>query len=186
MAILHRATLVPTKMELLAAWLPDQDWFDGPADTVTPVAAYRFDDPAGQVGIESHLVDVGGRTFHVPVTYRGAPLEGAEAGLVGTTEHSVLGTRWVYDAVVDPVYRAEVVRVIHEADTQVELVVETPDGPERREQTMDVRGSGGTADDDARVVVVVREPATSAPSGGPALTGTWPGRAVETELVRLA
>ena len=34
----------------------------------------------------------------VPLTYRGAPLAGGEADLVGTTEHSALGTRWVYDA----------------------------------------------------------------------------------------
>ncbi|WP_418276730.1 CG0192-related protein [Isoptericola jiangsuensis] len=185
MAILHRATLVPTKMELLAAWLPDQDWSDGSAEAPTPVAAYRFDDPAGQVGIESHLVEVGGRTFHVPVTYRGAPLDGVQTGLVGTLEHSVLGTRWVYDAVVDPVYLAEVARVIREADTQVDLVVETPAGPERREQTMGVRGSGGTVPDHARVVVV-RKPSTPASAGGPALTGTWPGRTVETVLVHLA
>jgi len=33
----------------------------------------------------------------VPLTYRGAPLDGAEDALVGTTEHGVLGRRWVYD-----------------------------------------------------------------------------------------
>ncbi|GAB2473409.1 CG0192-related protein [Xylanimonas ulmi] len=122
MAILHQATLTPTKPSLIAAWLPGQPWFDGDAPlVVTPVGAYRFDDAAGEVGIESHLVEAGGRTVHVPLTYRGAELDGAEAFLVGTMEHSVLGTRWVYDAAGDPVYRAELVRVIAEADTQAEL-----------------------------------------------------------------
>ena len=40
----------------------------------------------------------------VPFTYRDAPLEGAEHALVGTTEHSALGTRWVYDGLGDPNY----------------------------------------------------------------------------------
>lgn len=185
MAILHQATLVPTKTELLAAWLPDQDWFDGPADGVTPVAAYRFDDPAGEVGIESHLVDAGGRTFHVPVTYRAAPLPGGERWLVGTTEHSVLGTRWVYDAVGDPVYRAELVRVVRDADTQVELVVETPDGPRHRAQTMQVLGSGGPVPDAAEVVVVREPVAAPVAMDGPMLTGTWPGRPDPAVLVRI-
>ncbi|WP_448629099.1 CG0192-related protein [Cellulomonas soli] len=194
MAILHQATLIPTKAELMAAWLPAQGWFreamgdDADTRTLTPVAAYRFDDPDGQVGIESHVVDVAGRTFHVPLTYRGAPLAGAEHWLVGTMEHSVLGPRWVYDAPGDPVYLAEVVRVIGEGGSQVELVVETPDGPQRREPTMHVRGTGGAVPAGARVDVV-REPlvpgVADEPVRGPALTGTWPGRATPTVLVRL-
>jgi hypothetical protein len=71
MAIIHQATLVPTKAELVASWLPAQPWFDGAAQHVHPVAAYRFDDPAGEVGIESHLFEVDGRLVHVPLTYRG-------------------------------------------------------------------------------------------------------------------
>ncbi|GAB2475245.1 CG0192-related protein [Xylanimonas ulmi] len=175
MAILHQATLTPTKTELIAAWLPGQPWFDGDAPLVTPVGAYRFDDPAGEVGIESHIVDVGGRTVHVPLTYRGAELDGADSFLVGTMEHSVLGARWVYDAVGDPVYRAELVRVVAEADTQVELVVQTPDGPVLRDPNMQVRGSGGTVPDDAEIVVV-REPLRDqAPLSGLTLTGIWAG-----------
>ena len=37
------------------------------------------------------------------MTYRGAPLAGAEEALIGTSEHGVLGTRWIYDAAHDPV-----------------------------------------------------------------------------------
>jgi hypothetical protein len=198
MAIIHQATLTPTKAELVAAWLPAQPWSDGAEGDVHPVAAYRFDDPDGEVGIESHLLEAGGRLVHVPLTYRGEPLPGAQAWLVGTMEHSVLGTRWVYDAVGDPVYRAEVARVIREADTQVRLLVETPAGPVEREPAMRVRGSGvagdgstgggstgdGTAPGD---LVVVRRPLeeADAPARG-TLTGTWPGRDVPTVLVRLA
>lgn len=142
MAIIYQATLVPSKAEIVASWLPTQPWFDGPADVATPVAAYRFDDPAGEVGVESLLLDVDGRLVHVPLTYRSAPLPGAERWLLGTLEHSVLGTRWVYDAQGDPVYRAELTRVVQEGDTQVRMMVETPDGPVEREPSIHVRGSG--------------------------------------------
>lgn len=142
MAIIYQATLVPSKAEIVASWLPTQPWFDGPADVATPVAAYRFDDPAGEVGVESLLLEVDGRLVHVPLTYRSAPLPGAERWLLGTLEHSVLGTRWVYDAQGDPVYRAELTRVVQEGDTQVRMMVETPDGPVEREPSIHVRGSG--------------------------------------------
>lgn len=142
MAIIYQATLVPSKAEIVAAWLPTQPWFDGPADVAVPVAAYRFDDPEGEVGAESLLLDVHGRLVHVPLTYRAAELPGARRWLLGTLEHSVLGTRWVYDALGDPVYRAELTRVVLEGGTQVPMMVETPDGPVEREPSVHVRGSG--------------------------------------------
>jgi hypothetical protein len=183
MAIIHRATLTPSKAGLVSAWLPTQPWFDAPAAEARPVAAYRFDDPDGEVGIESHLLEVARRIVHVPLTYRGAPLAGAEESLVGTMEHSVLGTRWVYDGPGDPVYRAEVTRVVREGGTQVRLWVETPEGPVEREPSMQVRGSGsGEADAE---VVVVRWPAAQEPAGGAVLTGTWPGQDAPVVLVRL-
>src|SRR5690606_23314792 len=68
-------------------------------------AAYRFDDPDGEVGVETLIVRSGGNDeLQVPLTYRGAPLAGAENWLIGTMEHSALGKRWVYDAAGDPVY----------------------------------------------------------------------------------
>ncbi|WP_454051518.1 CG0192-related protein [Cellulomonas sp. Marseille-Q8402] len=188
MAIIHQATLVPTKAEVVAAWLPDQPWFDGPADVVRPVGAYRFDDPAGEVGIESHLLDVDGRLVHVPLTYRGAELPGARQWLLGTTEHSVLGTRWVYAAEGDPVYRAELTRVIREAGTQVRMFVRTPEGDVEREPTALVRGSGvgGGVGDGAARVTVVRFP-TAAPGvpGAGVLTGTWAGQDEPAVLAHL-
>lgn len=48
----------------------------------------------------------------MPLTYRGAPLPGAEPWLVGTMEHSVLGRRWVYDGCGDPVHVAALVATI--------------------------------------------------------------------------
>ena len=54
------------------------------------------------------LVAVGdGPVYQVPMTYRGMPLDGADAFLIGTTDHSVLGRRWVYDACGDPVFAAD-------------------------------------------------------------------------------
>ncbi|MFF2298008.1 hypothetical protein [Arthrobacter sp. NPDC058127] len=105
MAIIHRATLSPSKLELIEKYLPVQPWFtqDGSAPPEL-LGAYRFDDPDGEVGLETHLVSHGGKVYQVPLSYRGSELPGAEDSLLGTMEHSVLGTRWVYDACADPVY----------------------------------------------------------------------------------
>src|SRR6185503_16299913 len=62
----------------------------------------RFDDPDGRVGMETHLATAGGALLHVPLTYREAPLDGAEDALITEMQHSVLGTRWVYDGLRDP------------------------------------------------------------------------------------
>jgi hypothetical protein len=144
MALLHRAELHPTKLELLAAWLPSRRWYQGPADAeVERVAACRFDDPAGAVGIETMLVRARGRPIHhVPLTYRDAPLEGGDTWLVGTCEHSVLGRRWVYDACGDPVYAAALASAIFAGAGQAEEFVEVDGRLERREPAMTVTGSG--------------------------------------------
>ncbi|AIY03371.1 hypothetical protein ART_3772 [Arthrobacter sp. PAMC 25486] len=107
MGIVYAAELRPSKMELVAQWLPGQEWFYGDAGELVRLGSFRFDDLAGEVGIETHIVGAGDKVYQVPLTYRGAPLAGAEAFLVGTMEHSVLGSRWVYDATADPVYQAE-------------------------------------------------------------------------------
>lgn len=54
--------------------------------------------------MEAHLVTAGGSLFHVPLTYRDEPLDGAEDALIGEMQHSVLGTRWVYDGLHDPTF----------------------------------------------------------------------------------
>ncbi|MET0908967.1 MAG: hypothetical protein ABWZ99_05810 [Ilumatobacteraceae bacterium] len=104
MALFHRATITPTKAEIITGWLPTRSW-GPPADVpMEVIGAYRFDDPDGRVGMESHLVTAGGALWHVPLTYRDEPLAGAEDALIGEMHHSVLGTRWVYDGLGDPAF----------------------------------------------------------------------------------
>ena len=110
MATIHTGTtLVPGKLELLTEWLPRQPWYRdaGAPPQLGRAGGFRLDDPTGEVGIEFMVVtDVAGEqetAYLVPMTYRSAPLEGADAALIGTTEHGVLGTRWVYDGERDPV-----------------------------------------------------------------------------------
>jgi Maltokinase N-terminal cap domain len=102
MAILHRATIAPTKAELIAEWAPTRTWGPSGDDPITLIGSYRFDDPEGRVGLETHLVSSGTMLFQVPLTYRDEPLEGAEDALITQVEHTVLGTRWVYDGLGDP------------------------------------------------------------------------------------
>ena len=55
MAVIHsHAALAPTKLELLAAWLPTQPWYraGGPAPDLAKAGGFRLDDPAGRVGLE--------------------------------------------------------------------------------------------------------------------------------------
>jgi hypothetical protein len=101
-AIFHRATITPTKDELIATWAPTRPWGPAPGEPVDVIGSYRFDDPEGRVGMETHLVTAGGALLQVPLTYRDEPLAGAEAALITEMEHSVLGTRWVYDGLRDP------------------------------------------------------------------------------------
>jgi hypothetical protein len=144
MALLHQADLRPTKLELLATWLPTRTWHRGQATAeLTRVAAYRFDDPAGEVGIETMLVRAGdGPVIQVPLTYRGAPLVGGDAWLIGNMEHSVLGRRWVYDACGDPMYATTLAATIFGSASQAEEFIEISGQLQRREPLMSVSGSG--------------------------------------------
>ena len=144
MALLYQATVAPSKIELLLAWVPTQPWLgDVDASTVEAVGAYRFDDPDGEVGIETHLLRTAdGRILQVPVTYRGSPPAGAELSLIATTQHSVLGERWVYDACGDPVYVMALASAVLRGGRQAELDVVTDAGLERRQATTRVSGSG--------------------------------------------
>ncbi|WP_019818962.1 maltokinase N-terminal cap-like domain-containing protein [Saccharomonospora saliphila] len=101
MAIVHRATISPTKQEIVTAWLDSQPW--GAEGHVEMLGSYRFDDPAGEVGVESLVVHRGGTSFQLPLTYRGAPMDDAGAVPLSTMEHSALGTRWIYLATSDSV-----------------------------------------------------------------------------------
>lgn len=134
MAEIHRTTLVPSKLELLSGWLPKQPWYvggSGPA-ALEKAGGFRLDDPAGEVGIELMAVTDGAGaeavTYHVPLTYRGAPVDGLEAALVGTSEHGVLGKRWVYDGAHDAVLCAQLLALARgAAEPQAQSLSDTPD-----------------------------------------------------------
>ncbi|SEF13590.1 CG0192-related protein [Jiangella alba] len=146
MALLHRATLRPSKLELLATWLPGRPWAAG-ATGVEAAGAYRYDDPAGEVGLEAHLLRTdGGTVLHVPLSYRGAALAGAEHAFLGTMEHSVLGTRWVYDGCADPVWVAALARAVLTGAPQAEEQVDVDGELVPREPSARVTGTGGAAD----------------------------------------
>ncbi|MER7949554.1 1,4-alpha-glucan branching protein [Streptomyces sp. NPDC096079] len=134
MAVIHHTTMQPTKLELLAEWLPGRAWYTAGPGGPGPVKAggFRLDDPAGEVGIEFMAVTDGAGpdalTYLVPMTYRGTPLEGAEHALIGTSEHGVLGTRWIYDGVHDPVLVAQLYALLAgRAEAQAQSVDDTPD-----------------------------------------------------------
>jgi hypothetical protein len=183
MAIIHKtATVTPTKPELVAAWLDGQPWdADGPIEVL---ASYRFDDPAGEVGVEALLVSRGGRLLHVPMTYRSAPLAGHESFLVGTMHHSVLGKRWIYDAAGDSVSAGCYVRALRGEQEQAEM--ELWDGDTligRRESTVRLRSEPAQPGPDPTEVAVVDVDAVDlriARLIGPELSGTrqllveWP------------
>nr|WP_151774011.1 1,4-alpha-glucan branching protein [Streptomyces abyssomicinicus] len=130
MSVIHRTTMAPTKVELVTAWLPGRPWFRG-ADTprLERAGGFRLDDPAGEVGIEFAVFeDADGTAYHQPMSYRGAPLEGAEEALIGTSEHGVLGTRWIYDATRDPVAVRQIVALLGGRSVpQAQSLSDTPD-----------------------------------------------------------
>ena len=64
----------------------------------------------------------------MPLTYRAGALDGADGALIGTSEHGVLGRRWIYDGVHDPVLRTQLVALIQgDAEAQAQTVSDTKD-----------------------------------------------------------
>lgn len=173
MAIVYSsATIRPTKPELLETVL------GGPTEVL---GSYRFDDPAGEVGVEAFVVRREAQLQHVVFTYRGAPLEVGEARLVSTMEHSELGQRWVYDGTTDPVavdcFRRAVLGEQHQAALEL-----WEDGQlvGTREPTVRLSARAGTSTDGA-TVRIDRELGDAAT--GPALVASWDGgEAVVAEL----
>jgi len=158
MALLYRAELRPEKLELLTGWLPTRPWYRGPAaPNLRRVAAFRFDDPAGEVGIETLIVQAAdGPLLQAPLTYRHAPLDGGDQWLLGTADHSVLGQRWVYDACGDPVYISVLANTIFTGASQAEEFIEVDGRLERREPSMSVRGSGAQGAEGPTINALVR------------------------------
>ncbi len=149
MALIYDAELTPSKPDLLTEWVPRQSWFAGDAAARARIlGSYRFDDPAGEVGIETFLVRFGdGPVLQVPLTYRGRPLDGradaAEVEPITTMQHSVLGTRWVYDGPHDPAYVAALASAVLTGGSEAKLL--TSDGTELPSRGS-VQGSGAAAD----------------------------------------
>ncbi len=134
MAVIHNTTLSPGKLELLASWLPAQPWYVATRRELVLAKAggLRLDDPDGAVGIEFMIATDGqgadAASYLVPLTYRGAPLDGAEHALIGEAEHGVLGRRWIYDGTHDPVLVGQLVALLRgDAGAQAQNVSDTPD-----------------------------------------------------------
>jgi hypothetical protein len=146
-SIIHQTTLKPGKLELLASWLPGRPWYQGGTSVpaLTKAGGFRLDDPAGEVGLEfMAATDESGDepvTYHVPLSYRGAPLPGGDDALVGTAEHGVLGTRWVYDGTRDPVLVTQMFALLlGEAEPQAQSISDTTDPSVSR----NITGNPGT------------------------------------------
>lgn len=169
MGVVHRATLSPSKQELVEAWLPSRPWAEGRTIAVK-VAEYRLDDPDGEVGVETILWRAeDGSVLQTPLTYRAAPLAGAEAHLIGTTAHSVLGERWVYDGCGDPVWARTLVAAILTGARQSQMFFEEDGRRIEIPPRMVVRGSGDDADvtEIARVDSVTDDGAVTTVLAGP-------------------
>ncbi|MFD8572957.1 1,4-alpha-glucan branching protein [Streptomyces sp. NPDC059639] len=178
MSIIHRTTITPTKLELLTEWLPKQSWYRGAGTPeLAKAGGFRLDDPAGEVGLEFlATTDTSGPepvTYHVPMTYRGAPLPGADAALIGTVVHGVLGERWVYDGAQDPVLVAELTALMK---GEVPAHAQSVDG----ELDPTVHAAPG---DGRPEIVRVLEPGSTAPSGVSAEWGTADGGRVRGTFV---
>ncbi|MFS3129846.1 CG0192-related protein [Nocardioides sp. Bht2] len=170
MAVLHRAQISPTKLELVTAWLDQQPW--GGSGEVELIGGYRFDDPDGEVGIESLLARRGDLIAQLPVTYRGAPLDGAEEYLITTMEHSALGKRWIYAATGDPVAMACFARALTGEQQQAEVEVHHADGRvEQIEPPVRVRLEGTTTSTEVRFSTDLATPVT----GAARLVASWAG-----------
>lgn len=182
MAILHDATLTPSKVELLAAWLPGQAWYPGGTGGFDVLGRFRFDDPAGAVGMETFLLGLPrGVAVHVPLTYRGAAVPELVDALVGTLEHSVLGPRWVYDAAADPVYQAAAIDAIRSAGGHARQFVQAADGT-TSEVPSPASAIGRPGSGPGNALRVVRRIDRAAPAtDAPALLAAWPGQ--ETPVV---
>lgn len=170
MATIHKTTMTPTKLELISSWLPKQSWYAGGAPRLTKVGGFRLDDPAGEVGIEFMVVadESTGRPvcYHLPLTYRAAALPEADAGLIGTSEHGVLGARWIYDGVRDPVLLAQLLALVQgDAEPQAQSVSDTPDRSVVARIAADVRlaPAEASAADGADIPVVATNPAGGEP-----------------------
>ncbi len=204
MAIFHRATITPTKQEVIAEWAPTRRWGPPAGVPMEIIGSFRFDDPEGRVGMEVHLASADGVLYQVPLTYRDEPLAGADEALITTMEHSVLGTRWVYDGVRDPRFVLMMAAVTMTGQGEALGMVEHEDRWYIAPTNVRIRGGGwsleraavdgfelAAEDDFAAVLRSDRFELTMfrRPSAGPvptiALTATWEGQSEPVVLAEI-
>ena len=139
MAQIYNAELSPSKNQVIATVLGTDE-----AD-IEKLTSYRFDDPAGQIGMEVHIVRTpDGSVLQVPLVYRPEPLEDAEEDeLITTMEHSVLGTRYVYLGMSDPVFAEALdVTISEERSGAEQFLVDGDTQTPITEGLADVTGTG--------------------------------------------
>jgi hypothetical protein len=67
-------------------------------------------------------------SYLVPMTYRAAALGGADGALIGTSEHGVLGRRFLYDGPADQVLRTQLSELVRgNAQPQAQTRSGSPD-----------------------------------------------------------
>ena len=173
------ATLTPSFREFLPVWIARQPWYSGVGvPQARPVGFYRLEDPAGEVGLETHLLTDGSAVYQIPMSFRGAPLreladddqDDPATALIAEAQHSELGTRSIYDAVRDPVWVAaitELIRAEGSASTRSDQAI----GP------ADVRGLRYPAWPGTGAIelkrVLVAGPRPEGPNVAGAVMGSW-------------
>lgn len=139
MAIIHKATLSPSKLELIADYLPKQPWFIRRANrswwaptalTIPPVKSESKPTSSQPATASTRF----------PSATAATSLAGANDWLIGTMDHSVLGKRWVYDACADPVYIKALATAILTGQKEAEQFVDGESQP--RPSTVSVQGTG--------------------------------------------
>ncbi|GAA1852250.1 maltokinase N-terminal cap-like domain-containing protein [Brevibacterium marinum] len=191
MADIFKAELDPGKFDVVSAWLSRQEWTAGAdvaPDSLTAVTSYRFDDPAGDVGVEIHIVAADDRVFQVPLTYRGEPLAGADDVFISEMSHSILGTRYVYAGIGDPVFQQQLDATIADAGSSAVQHQVDDQGNRIGEITEVARVVGTGPLPGAPSVQVVdeldlNEAADTTQQG--LLIGTWDGQETPVVLARM-
>ncbi|UYQ78356.1 hypothetical protein OF385_04175 [Glutamicibacter sp. JL.03c] len=167
MGIVYNTSMSPSKDELVSAWLPQQDFYTGKGTPrLQHIGGFRLEDPEGKVGMELRIYadhsDTSDVVYHVPLTYREARLPGGDKHLIGTSEHAILGERFIYDAAGDPVFIAQARQLLAGNTTAQHHSESFTDEPR-------VKVKGHTAGKDA---VIIRKPVVTA-SAGDGVIGYW-------------
>lgn len=205
MGLFHRATVTPTKADLIADWVPTQLWGPAADSPIDVIGSYRFDDPENRVGMETHIVATEGGLLQIPWTYRDEPVEGADDALITEMHHSELGTRYVYDGLRDDRFVTMLAAVTMTGQGEALGLVVYDDRWYVAPSNVRIAGGGWTLErvpvdgfditsDDGRLMVLAserfelryrRRPVVE-PRPAIALTATWAGQAEAVVLADVA